>query len=146
MSDILNETTQGTTKPASAIKATPRPPPITIESIQDTIDEYFLNHEDPEIRASYKKGQIFSLKDDFDFLRFFKSINAVFEERMATADLTTLENQQVKAVFNTIDKCIDILKTINMPNSGSEILPILINYCLSSFSRYNKSYVKSRKI
>lgn len=146
MNDILNKTTQGTTKPASKINANAKPPPITIESIHDLTDTYFLNHEDPEIRAAYKKGQIFSLKDDFDFLRFFKSISTIFEERMSDNNLTAVENQQVKAIFNTIDKCVDVLKTINMSSSGSEILPILINYCLSSFSRYNNSYVKSREV
>ena len=146
MNDILKKDITGITKEASAINPPPAEEPITAETIHNIVDDYFNTHEDPYIRSAYTKGQIFSLKDDFDFIRFFKSIIHVFQERMTENSNGGDNSQQLKATFTTLDKCIDILKTCNMDKDGSEILPILINYCLSSFSRYNKSYVKSRKI
>ena len=146
MNDILKQDLKGLTREASAIKPPPAEEPLTIEDIHTIVDDFFTNHDDPEIRMSYGKGQIFSLKDDFDFLRFFKSIINIFQERMTVNSTGTETSQQLKATFATLDKCVDILKTVNMNKEGSEILPILINYCLSSFSRYNKSYVKSRKV
>lgn len=146
MSDILNHSTDNVTRPASSINPKESPPVLDAELVQDTIEKYFTTHEDPVIRTAFNKGKIFTLKDDFDFIRFFKSILGIFEERMSDGDLTQHENQQIKQIFNTIDSCLNVLKTINVKEENSEILPLLINYCMSSFSRYNTSYVKSREI
>lgn len=146
MNDVLKQDLKGLTKEASAINPPPAEEPMTVDDVHDIVDAFFTSHEDPEIRMSYGKGQIFSLKDDFDFLRFFKSMINIFQERMTVNSTGAETSQQLKSTFTAIDKCVDILKTVDMNKEGSEILPILINYCLSSFSRYNKSYVKSRKV
>lgn len=144
--DLLSDSAKGTTKLASAINAPPAVDPVTADTIQQIVDDFFKTHTDPTIRLAYEKGNIFSLKDDFDFFRFLKSIMHIFEERIINNELSSIENQQVKIIFETMDKCVDTLKTLSLSSTNSEILPILINYCLSSFSRYNKSYVKSKEI
>ena len=144
--DFLKPDKENTTKPASAINPEPTIPPDTIDSLHESLNTYFKNHPDPRISLAYSKGEIFSLKDDFDFFRFLKSIINIFEESMVANDLTDIESQQVKYTINTIHSCVDILKTINIDSAESNILPILINYCTSSFSKYNKSYVKSREV
>lgn len=144
--DILKQDLENTTKSASAINPRPSPEPTTIESLHEDLSKYFKNHPDPKLQLAFSKGEIFSLKDDFDFFRFFKSIINIFEERIVDNKLTDIESQQVKHTINTIHSCVDILKTINIDSTENNILPILINYCTSSFSKYNKSYVKSREI
>ena len=142
--NTLKMNDQGVTKPSSAIMPSATEDIVTMEQCISVMDTYFSKSVDPEKAAAYKKGEIFSLKDDFDFYRFLKGVCNIFEESMIQHELTTQEKLQVRQLFNIRSSCVDMLKTINIPAENINIILTMVKHCTSSVFKYNKSYVRSR--
>lgn len=144
--DILSQNTENQTRPSSNINANDDDKVVTYEHVQKLLDEYFEDYTDPNTTAAYNKGEIFSLNDEFDFYKFYKGICTIFEDNVVQNKLPTQQKIQTRQLFNIINSCIDMLKTIDVKKDNTSIIITMIKHCTSAYDKYNKNHVRSREI
>lgn len=142
--EILKSDLENLTKSSSDINAQDEVKVVLYEDVEKILDQYFNEYTDPVTANSYNKGNIFSLNDEFDFFKFYKSICTIFEENVVQNKLTVQEKLQTRQLFNIINSCVDMLKTIDIKKDNLSVIITLIKHCTSAYSKYNKSHVRSR--
>ena len=136
--DILKHDLENLTKSSSDIEADDISKVIKYSDVTDLLDKYFNDYTDPITSNSYNKGDIFSLNDEFDFFKFYKSISTIFEDNVVSNKLSVQEKLQTRQLFNIINSCVDMLKTIDIKKDDISVVITLIKHCTSAYNKYNK--------
>ena len=136
--DILKHDLENLTKSSSNIEADDVSKIIKYDDVSDLLDKYFNEYTDPVTANSYNKGDIFSLNDEFDFFKFLKSICTIFEDNVVSNKLSVQEKLQARQLFNIINSCVDMLKTIDIKKDDISVVITLIKHCTSAYNKYNK--------
>lgn len=136
--DILKHDLENLTKSSSNIEADDVSKIIKYDDVSDLLDKYFNEYTDPVTANSYNKGDIFSLNDEFDFFKFLKSLCTIFEDNVVSNKLSVQEKLQTRQLFNIINSCVDMLKTIDIKKDDISVVITLIKHCTSAYNKYNK--------
>lgn len=136
--DILKHDLENLTKSSSNIEADDVSKIIKYDDVSDLLDKYFNEYTDPVTANSYNKGDIFSLNDEFDFFKFLKSLCTIFEDNVVSNKLSVQEKIQTRQLFNIINSCVDMLKTIDIKKDDISVVITLIKHCTSAYNKYNK--------
>jgi hypothetical protein len=147
MSDILNHDTDNVTRPSSAITTPSLDRPTTFEDVMSTIEDYF-NTQSRDKNKFYKDGKVHLIRDDFEIIPFMNTVHQMIESCMKTECKLDGETAgQVAEIFKAISSLTSVLKqTCNTTDVDYLFVVRLLSYCTTSYSKYNKSYVRSRKI
>jgi len=136
--DILKHDLENLSKSSSDIEANDISKVIKYSDVTELLDKYFNDYTDPITSNSYNKGDIFSLNDEFDFFKFYKSICTIFEDNVVSNKLSVQEKLQTRQLFNIINSCVDMLKTIDIKKDDISVVITLIKHCTSAYNKYNK--------
>ena len=136
--DVLNHDLENLTKSSSNIQANDDTKVVKYSDVTTLLDRYFNENTDPLTANSYNKGDIFSLNDEFDFYKFYKSICTIFENNVVSNKLSVQEKLQTRQLFNIINSCVDMLKTIDIKKDDISVVITLVKHCTSAYTKYNK--------
>jgi hypothetical protein len=147
MSDILDHETTNTTKSASSITPIEPDKHATFEDVIDVIENYFMS-QSRDKNKFYKDGKVHLIRDDFEIIPFMNTIHQMIESCIKTeCQLDDVSASQVSEIFKAINSLTTVLKQTCTTTDVDYLFVIrLLSYCTSSYNKYNKSYVRSRKV
>ena len=147
MSDILNHNTTNVPKPPSNITTPVKDKDITFEDVKSVIESYF-NNQSRDKTKFYKDGKVHLIRDDFEIIPFMNTVHQMIESCIkAECNLDDESAGQVSEIFKAISSLTSVLKQTCNTNDVEYLFVIrLLSYCTISYNKYNKSYVRSRKI
>ena len=148
MSDpILNHRTDDITHPPSEITTPGTLGSVSFEEVVDLIELYF-SQQSRDQNKFYKDGNVHLVKDDFDVVSFMSNIHDMLESCIkASLPPGSDKSSQVNEIFKGIESLVRLLKTMDHTGDVEYLFVIrLLSYCTSAYSKYNRSYVRYRKI
>lgn len=147
MNDILKHDLKNTTKTSSDITPLEPEKSVSFEDVMKVIEDYFTSQSRDKSKF-YKDGRVHLVRDDFEILPFMNTLHQMIETCIKTeCSLDDESASQVSEIFKAISSLISVLKKTCKTSDVDYLFIIrLLSYCTISYNKYNKSYVRSRKV